>query len=270
VAAVSDGSSNRRTGGLIVGAVVGATVAVAANIIQQGVTNGWGNIKVGKAFVAGLKGAISGLFAAATGGAASRAADKAVKKLTKDVKKGVKRAIDIGVQALGGAVGDASVQAVSNGIQAAQGQEVDWARTMLISVGVGAVAGGLGSVLDGWRRGSYDVTSTGGNASQQSRPSATKQLQLRDHLDGLNSMEGRDWGIAIGLGASDTLVTSTLNKFFDDAQNNSETVGNTFSTSGSENAPEPQYNGRMIINSVAGQSTLSSALEDLESSRPSK
>jgi RHS repeat-associated protein len=253
--------------GLIVGAVVGATVAFASELIQQGVTNGWGNIQVGKVFVAGLKGALSGLFAAAVGGGVTKVADKAVKKLTDGVKKGVKRAVDIGVAALGGAAGDAAVQAASNGIQAARGQEVDWARTMLISVSVGAVAGGLGGALDGWRRGSYDVTPLDSKGSRQPKASVTKDLHLRDHL---KAMDARDWGIAFGTGAAATRVSSQLNEYFDNAENNSDTVGNAFSTSGLDNAPEPQYNGRMIINVVAGQSSLGSALDDLEVSGSSK
>ncbi|MBC7978573.1 MAG: VCBS repeat-containing protein [Myxococcales bacterium] len=252
--------------GLIVGAVVGATVAFATELIQQGVNQGWGNIQIGKVFAAGLRGAVSGLLSAAVGGAASKVADKAVKKLTDGVKKGVKRAINIGVHAVAGAAADAAVQATSNGIQAARGQEVDWARTMLISISVGAVAGGAGGALDGWHRGSYDVTPLDGKGARQPKASVLQGLHLRDHL---KDMEVTDWGIMIGGGASATIAGSTLNAYFDDASNNSDTTGDAFSTSGFDNAPAPQYNGRMIINVVAGQACLRHALDDLEASRPS-
>lgn len=247
--------------GLIVGAVVGATVAFAGELIHQGVSNGWGNIQVGKVFLAGLKGAVSGLLSAAVGGGVTKVADKAVKKLTEGVSKGVKRAINVGVQAVAGAAGSAAVQAVTNGIQAARGQEVDWARTMLISISVGAVAGGLGAALDGWNRGSYDVTPLDGSGSRQPKAKIVELPNIRDHL---KAMESRDWGIQLGLGAGGALVSSALNEFFDNPENNSDTTGNAFSTSGMDNAPEPQYNGRMIINTVAAEACLSSTLDGLE------
>ncbi len=243
---------------LIVGAVVGATVAMVTEVVHQGITNGWGNIQVGKILGAGIKGAISGVIAAATGGAASKVADKAVKKLTTGVKKGVERAIKIGVEALAGAAGDAAVQAASNGIQMARGQEVDWARSMVMSVTIGAVAAGAGEALNGWNRGSYDVTPLNGKGVQ---PRSSIGEGVRDHL---KDIDRREWGIQIGVGIAASGVSSRINEFFDNAENNSDTTGNAFSTSGMDNAPEPEYNGRMIINAVAGLPWLSSTLEGLK------
>jgi RHS repeat-associated protein len=244
---------------LIVGAIVGATIAITTEVVRQGVTNGWGNIQVGKVLVAGIKGAISGMVSAAVGGGASKIADKAVKKLTTGVKKGVERAIKIGVEALAGAAGDAVVQAASNGIQMARGQEVDWARSMVMSVTIGAVAGGAGEALNGWNRGSYDVTPLNGKGGQQAKTSIAEGV--RDHL---KDIDRREWGIQIGVGIAADSVSSRIDGFFDNAENNSDTTGNAFSTSGMDNAPEPEYNGRMIINVVAGQAWLSSTLEGLK------
>jgi len=243
---------------LIVGAIVGATVAMATEVVRQGVTNGWGNIQVGKVLVAGIKGAVSGVVAAATGAGASKIADKAVKKLTTGVKKGVERAIKIGVEALAGAAGDTAVQAASNGIQTARGQEVDWARSMIMTVTIGAVAAGAGEALNGLNRGSYDVTPQNGKGVQ---PKPSLAEGIRDHLKDIDHQE---WGVQIGVGIAADSVSSRIDEFFDNAENNSNTTGNAFSLFGRDNAPEPGYNGRMIINVVAGLPWLSSTLERLK------
>lgn len=255
--------------GLIVGAIVGATVAIAKEVITQGVQNGFGNIKVGKVLAAGLRGAISGMVSAAVGGGVSKVADKAVKRLTEGVKQGVKRAISIGVEALAGAAGDAAVQAASNGIQVARGEEVDWARSMLVTISVGAIAGGAGEALDGWqqsKRGSYDVTRRDAKGGPQRSSLDGLSLLSRDQL---RELDNTSWGIQLGVGAGAELVSSGVNKFFDDPENNSETTGNAFSTSGVSNAPQPEYNGSMIINVMSGQASLNSALDRLEASGPS-
>ncbi|WP_158501855.1 RHS repeat-associated core domain-containing protein [Vitiosangium sp. GDMCC 1.1324] len=258
---------------LIIGAVMGAVVAMTMEAVHQASTQGW--VDVGQVFLAGLGGLLSSVFAGVLGGAAgkamNKALDKALDKRTKKTSEKTKRALGIGVEVVAGAAADVVTQAVINGIQVARGEEVYWTQTMLISLGTGAAAGALGGSLDSYNEylkgdNNNRPPNTGGFLQQMKRG-----LNIRDHV---KEMGRGDWFFAISTGVAMGFVfgcsNGTLNQYFADPENSNDATGDTFSTSGADNAPTPHYNGRMIINVVGSQSSLGDALMDQSASDSSK